>query len=272
MIRAPFDEGLAERGRAARAAASRRARLGAGDRGRAAPASTGRADCPMPPTRPAAVLMATVAVGRRSAAIARQTTDRAMLARLPRAGPAVRGVRDLRPRGARVRPDPLGRRLRRRRARGRRPRVHRPDAAAAVRHGPARRDQRGPARRHPAARRLHRRPHDDAAGRRGPLPRRPGPQMVRMWVDRARFRPYPATVQRLLPVEIGELNRLYQLGFASWLPSRRHRRRRLLRDAGQRPARGGRRHPRRQPGGAARGRRQRADPRRLSVAAASRRP
>ena len=47
----------------------------------------------------------------------------------------------------------------------------------------------------------------------------PGPLMVRMWVDRARFRPYPATVQRLLPVEIGELNRLYQLGFASWLPS-----------------------------------------------------
>lgn len=47
----------------------------------------------------------------------------------------------------------------------------------------------------------------------------PGPSMVRMWVDRAHFRPYPATVQRLLPVEIGELNRLYQLGFASWLPS-----------------------------------------------------
>jgi ribosomal protein S18 acetylase RimI-like enzyme len=46
-----------------------------------------------------------------------------------------------------------------------------------------------------------------------------GAQMVRMWVDRAHFRPYPATVQRLLPVEIGELNRLYQLGFASWLPS-----------------------------------------------------
>ncbi len=47
----------------------------------------------------------------------------------------------------------------------------------------------------------------------------PGPSMVRMWVDRTTFRPYPATVQRLLPVEIGELNRLYQLGFASWLPS-----------------------------------------------------
>src|SRR6185503_20028064 len=40
----------------------------------------------------------------------------------------------------------------------------------------------------------------------------PGPSMVRMWVDKAQFRPYPATVQRLLPVEIGELNRLYQLG------------------------------------------------------------
>jgi ribosomal protein S18 acetylase RimI-like enzyme len=47
----------------------------------------------------------------------------------------------------------------------------------------------------------------------------PGPQMVRMWVDRARFRPAPADVHRLLPADIGELNRLYQLGFASWLPS-----------------------------------------------------
>jgi ribosomal protein S18 acetylase RimI-like enzyme len=47
----------------------------------------------------------------------------------------------------------------------------------------------------------------------------PGPQMVRMWVDRSHFRPYPADVRRLLPVDIGELNRLYQLGFASWLPS-----------------------------------------------------
>ena len=47
----------------------------------------------------------------------------------------------------------------------------------------------------------------------------PGPQMVRMWVDRGRFRPYPADVRRLLAADIGELNRLYQLGFASWLPS-----------------------------------------------------
>lgn len=47
----------------------------------------------------------------------------------------------------------------------------------------------------------------------------PGPPMVRMWVDTAHFRPYPGEVARLLPVEIGELNRLYQLGFASWLPA-----------------------------------------------------
>lgn len=47
----------------------------------------------------------------------------------------------------------------------------------------------------------------------------PGPQMVRMWVDRQRFRPHPAEVRRLLGTDIGELNRLYQLGFASWLPS-----------------------------------------------------
>jgi GNAT superfamily N-acetyltransferase len=47
----------------------------------------------------------------------------------------------------------------------------------------------------------------------------PGPAMVRMSVDRASFRPHPAPVERLLPVEVGELNRLYQLGFAAWLPS-----------------------------------------------------
>jgi hypothetical protein len=46
-----------------------------------------------------------------------------------------------------------------------------------------------------------------------------GPEMVRMWIDRAHFQPFPADVQRLLPAEIGEVNRLYQLGFASWLPA-----------------------------------------------------
>jgi ribosomal protein S18 acetylase RimI-like enzyme len=47
----------------------------------------------------------------------------------------------------------------------------------------------------------------------------PGPPMIRMWVDRARFKPAPAHTERLLPVEVGELNRLYQLGFAAWLPA-----------------------------------------------------
>lgn len=47
----------------------------------------------------------------------------------------------------------------------------------------------------------------------------PGPQMVRMWVDRATYRPFSANASRLVPVESGELNRLYQLGFASWLPA-----------------------------------------------------
>ena len=46
-----------------------------------------------------------------------------------------------------------------------------------------------------------------------------GPQMVRMWVDRGRFRPAgdPA-IERLTPSDATELNRLYQLGFGAWLP------------------------------------------------------
>ncbi len=47
----------------------------------------------------------------------------------------------------------------------------------------------------------------------------PGPQMVRMWVDRTTFAPLTSPVERLLPVEVGELNRLYGLGFAAWIPS-----------------------------------------------------
>ena len=46
----------------------------------------------------------------------------------------------------------------------------------------------------------------------------PASPMVRMWVDRPSFRPYPAEVRRILPIEAGELNRLYQLGFTAWLP------------------------------------------------------
>ncbi|HEY8199320.1 MAG TPA: hypothetical protein VIF44_06075, partial [Candidatus Limnocylindrales bacterium] len=45
------------------------------------------------------------------------------------------------------------------------------------------------------------------------------PPMVRMWVDRASFRPQPGGVFRILPSEIGDLNRLYNLGFTAWLPS-----------------------------------------------------
>jgi GNAT superfamily N-acetyltransferase len=46
-----------------------------------------------------------------------------------------------------------------------------------------------------------------------------GPPMVRMWVDRAAFRPVSGVALRLLPAEIGDLNRLYGLGFTSWLPA-----------------------------------------------------
>lgn len=46
-----------------------------------------------------------------------------------------------------------------------------------------------------------------------------GPEMIRMWVDRGTFQPTMARVERLLPVEVHELNRLYQLGFGAWLPS-----------------------------------------------------
>ena len=96
-------------------------------------------------------------------------------ARVPRPGPAVRGVRDLRSRGARVRADALGRGVRRRRADRGRPGVHGTHAAAPVRDGPAGRRQRRPARRDPAAGRLHRGPDQHAAGGRGPLPRGPRP-------------------------------------------------------------------------------------------------
>ena len=47
----------------------------------------------------------------------------------------------------------------------------------------------------------------------------PGPQMVRMWVDKATYRDaFDPGVERLLPTDAGELNRLYRLGFGSWLP------------------------------------------------------
>lgn len=46
----------------------------------------------------------------------------------------------------------------------------------------------------------------------------PGPEMVRMVVDASTFVPMAGAVSRLLPHEIGELRRLYDLGLASSLP------------------------------------------------------
>ena len=47
----------------------------------------------------------------------------------------------------------------------------------------------------------------------------PGPPMVRMTVNRRQFRPVHGPVMRLVPADIVDLNRLYGLGFAGWLPS-----------------------------------------------------
>ena len=46
----------------------------------------------------------------------------------------------------------------------------------------------------------------------------PGPPMIRMYATRHTFRPYGGVALRLLPIEIADLNRLYGLGFTSWLP------------------------------------------------------
>lgn len=46
----------------------------------------------------------------------------------------------------------------------------------------------------------------------------PGPPMVRMWVDRETFRPVDDPgLERLVPADAADLNRLYRLGFGSWL-------------------------------------------------------
>lgn len=46
-----------------------------------------------------------------------------------------------------------------------------------------------------------------------------GPPMVRMWVDRASLRPAAPTAVRLVPADVGDLNRLYEFGLGAWLPS-----------------------------------------------------
>ncbi|MEO6349662.1 MAG: GNAT family N-acetyltransferase [Candidatus Limnocylindrales bacterium] len=47
----------------------------------------------------------------------------------------------------------------------------------------------------------------------------PGPQMMRMWVNRQMFQPVHGPAIRLSPVDIVDLNRLYGLGFSGWLPA-----------------------------------------------------
>jgi ribosomal protein S18 acetylase RimI-like enzyme len=47
----------------------------------------------------------------------------------------------------------------------------------------------------------------------------PGPQMLRMFVNRQMFRPALGPALRLSSVDIVDLNRLYGLGFAGWLPA-----------------------------------------------------
>jgi RimJ/RimL family protein N-acetyltransferase len=46
-----------------------------------------------------------------------------------------------------------------------------------------------------------------------------GPLMSRMWVDRATFRHQPGDAVPLDERDVGELNRLYELGITSWLPT-----------------------------------------------------
>ena len=136
--------------------------------------------------------MATVAIG--PARLGRRPDDHGprAAARVPRAGPAVRRLRDLRPRGPRVRADALGRR-----AATATTSValvleySGPDAPAAVRDGPTpTASRRSCATSSGRAPRTSPRRPDVAAGRRArSTASTPGPPMVRMWVDRA---PLPA--------------------------------------------------------------------------------
>ena len=135
--------------------------------------------------------------------------------------PALRRLRDLRPRGARVRADALGRRL----GRATEPVAARSSSTT------ARRRSRCSSW---AARTASRRSCATSSGRAPPTSRRDPTALPRgrgrttAWTRARRWSGCGSTgpasartrprVQRLLPVEIGDLNRLYQLGFASWLP------------------------------------------------------
>ena len=187
--------------------------------------------------------MATVALGRRDGVVARTTTDRALLRdflehdRLY----AAYAICDLEEREFGRTRWGVAHGRRRRREPG--PRVQRPDAPAAVRHGPHRRHRDDPARRHPAARRVRRVRPEMLPAVEAHYRVDPGPPMVRMWVDRTRFRPYPGHG----PAAPARRDRRPQPA----LPARlrvvaaveHDRRGRLLRRPGQRQARRRRRAP-----------------------------
>ena len=88
----------------------------------------------------------------------------------------------------------------------------------------------------------------------------PGPPMLRMWVDRAHFRPFPADVRRLLPGRDRRAEPAVPARLRGLAPGERDRRRPLLRHPRRRAARLGRRDPRHQPRREAGGGRQRHDP------------
>ena len=101
VVRAPFETGL-RAARRGRGALGRDARV---PRDPSAPRPSRRRSAR---TRRGGRLMATVAMGRRGDDGRPDHHGPGAAARVPRARPAVRGLRDLRPRGARVRADPLG--------------------------------------------------------------------------------------------------------------------------------------------------------------------
>ena len=208
--------------------------------------------------------MATVAIGRRGELVARATTDRALLRAFLERDRLYAAYAHLRPRGAGVRADPLGRRLGR--ATRRSPLVleyngptpqplfvmGQPDGIAAIL-----RDVIRPRAAYVAAR-----PRRPGRGR-GSLPRRPraadGPHVGRPGplppVPGDRPAAAPGRDRRPQPALPAGLRLVAAVGG--------HRRRRLLRHPRQRPLVVGGRHPRRQPVGPAGGRRQRHDPHRL---------
>ena len=77
----------------------------------------------------------------------------------------------------------------------------------------------------------------------------PGPQMLRMWVNRQMFRPVVGPALRLSTSEIVDVNRLYGLGFSGWLPAEAIANGVYYGVRSRRPAGGRGRHPRHQPEG-----------------------